>query len=216
VVHEIDLTVGSGEVVALIGKNGMGKSTLLKSVMGIVHPTAGLVQVFGDDVRGAHPYQIARRGVSYIAQERALFSDLTVEENITLALEQESSLDETFDRIGALFPVLLDRRRQKAGTLSGGEQKMLLLARGITQSPRLLLLDEIAEGLQPSLRDVLKQVLIDHQQERGTSILLVEQDLRFAFSLASRYAVMKLGRISETGPTQGIDWREVAGQHLAI
>lgn len=216
VLRDITLRVGLGEVVAIFGKNGMGKSTLLKTIFGIVAPLGGTVSINGVGTRRMRPYKVARMGVSYIPQERAIFADLTVSENITLAARNKTSVEAAFDRTGDLFPKLMNRREQKAGTLSGGEQKMLLLARGLAAEPGILLIDEITEGLQPSVRAVLSEALRAERQDRGTTILLVEQDLAFAFGLADRYVALKLGSISGEGETAGKAWRHVANEHLAI
>lgn len=216
VLHDVSLEVAKGEVLAVVGKNGMGKSTLLKTIMGIVRPMSGRVAIQGADVRSKRPFKVARMGVAYIPQERALFSDLTVQENITLALPKGQPLESALERIGELFPKLARRREQKAGTLSGGEQKMLLLARGLTAQPDILLVDEITEGVQPSVRATLREALEHERQERGTTILLVEQDLSFAFALADRYAVLKLGAVSTFGATAEKEWVDVANEHLTM
>jgi branched-chain amino acid transport system ATP-binding protein len=206
-----------GEVVAILGRNGMGKTTLLKSIMGMVSPTTGSISILGNrSEANEKPFQIARLGVSYIAQERALYGDLTVEENIALALPRSVTVAIAFERIAELFPKLATRRVQLAGTLSGGEQKMLLLARGLALRPRILLIDEVTEGLQPSVREILKVALKRDIADHGTTILLVEQDLRFAFALADRFLVMKLGRFVAEGQTAGQDWNRVAVEHLAV
>lgn len=217
VIHGIDFNMGVGEVVAILGRNGMGKTTLLKSIMGVVSPTAGSISILGNrSERTTRPYQIARLGVSYIAQERSLYGDLTVEENIALALPREITIAAAFERIAELFPKLVTRRAQLAGTLSGGEQKMLLVARGLVSRPRILLIDEVTEGLQPSVREILKAALKRDIADHGTTILLVEQDLRFAFTLADRFLVMNLGRFVAEGQTAGHDWNRVAVEHLAV
>lgn len=216
VLHDVSLRIAERKIHAIIGKNGMGKSTLLKTVMGLVRATSGHVQMFGEAITKSAAYEIARRGVSYVAQEKALFTDLTVEENIMLSLPRGEEISAAFENIGALFPVIPGRRRQLAGTLSGGEQKMLLLARAIIARPRLLLIDEITEGLQPSVRTALAEGLLRYQQESGCAMLLVEQDLRFTFNLANEFSVMKMGRLSIPETTAGIDWRSAANEHLAI
>ena len=151
VVRAASIEVGRGEIVAVLGKNGMGKSTLLKTVMGYLPARTGRVRVFDEDVTGAPPHRVARRAVAYTPQEQAIFQDLTVEDNLKLALPDPGWFASGLARVGETFPFLRERRRQRAGTLSGGEQKMLLVARALMARPRLMLVDEITEGLQPSV-----------------------------------------------------------------
>lgn len=216
VVRAADFSVSQGEVVAIIGKNGMGKSTLLKAMVNVVEPWSGVVAVAGVSLKSMRPYQVARRGVTYVPQEKALFGDLTVSENIRLGLPKNADLDAALSESASLFPKLSGRANQAAGTLSGGEQKMLLLARALVSRPRLLLVDEITEGLQPSVRTILRTALAHERETHGTTIVLVEQDLEFAFAVADKYAVMKLGRLGGLEQTAGADWRAVAEAHLAV
>lgn len=216
VVREASMTVAPGEVVAVIGKNGMGKSTLLKALVNVVQPWSGAVSVGGQRITGLKPYRVARAGVTYVPQEKAIFGELTVEENVTVSLPKRVDIETAMATVESTFPKLSNRRSQKAGTLSGGEQKMLLVGRALVTQPRLLIIDEITEGLQPSVRTVLRDALEKERALHGTSIILVEQDLEFAFRIADRYAVMKLGDLGEFAPTASVDWRAVAEAHLAI
>jgi branched-chain amino acid transport system ATP-binding protein len=216
VLHDVSLTLQAGEIMAIVGRNGMGKSTLLRTIAGFLAPTQGSIQVLAHPTAQKQPFEVARMGLGYVAQARALFPDLTIQENVALALAPRNSLDDAFARIGEIFPVLPDRRQQLAGTLSGGEQKMLILARALIADPRLLLIDEITEGLQPSVRETLRLALATETARRSMTVVLVEQDLAFAFALAERYAVMKLGRIVKDEPTEGRQWQEVARDHLAV
>jgi len=199
VVRELSLDVQQGEIVALLGKNGMGKSTVLKTVMGLLAATSGSVKLLGDEVARQPAYRVARRPVAYSPQERALFQDLSVEQNLRLAPVDQKEFAAQMARVGDLFPVLAQRLKQRAGTLSGGEQKMLLVARALISKPRLMLVDEISEGLQPSVIERLAEVLRAERDGAGTAILLVEQNVNFALSIADRYAVLKLGEIVEQG-----------------
>ncbi|CDY77009.1 ABC-type branched-chain amino acid transport systems, ATPase component [Caballeronia glathei] len=201
VLKGLDLRLARGEVMAILGKNGMGKSTLLKTLMGYIRPADGEVALFGERTTGMPPNRIARRDVAYIPQEKALFQDLTVEENLKLALLRDRDFKALFARIDDLFPFLKDRLRQKAGTLSGGEQKMLLVARALIRQPKLILIDEITEGMQPSVIERLVGILIRERDTAGTTMLLVEQHVRFAFAVANRYAVLELGEIPASGET---------------
>jgi len=201
VLKGLDLRLARGEVMAILGKNGMGKSTLLKTLMGYIRPAEGEVALFGERTTGMPPNRIARRDVAYIPQEKALFQHLTVEENLKLALLRDRDFKALFARIDDLFPFLKDRFRQKAGTLSGGEQKMLLVARALIRQPKLILIDEITEGMQPSVIERLVGILIRERDTAGTTMLLVEQHVRFAFAVANRYAVLELGEIPASGET---------------
>lgn len=199
VIAHVDLSLAAGEILAVLGKNGMGKSTLLKTIMGFVRVSAGSVEIDGKGVTGNRPYSLARRGVAYTPQEYTLFQDLTVEENLRLGVPNEQMLTDGLELIRTYFPVLPDRLRQRAGTLSGGEQKMLLVSRAIIAKPRIMLIDEISEGLQPSMIERVADVLRDARSTLGVAILLIEQNLDFALKLADRYAVLKLGEIVDRG-----------------
>ncbi len=199
VVHDVAIEVKMGEIFALLGKNGMGKTTLLRAVMGFLPIQRGGVKLFGEDIGGLPPHRVARRAIAYTPQEQALFQDLTVEDNLRLGLRDNGQFDAGLQRVGQVFSFLPQRLRQRAGTLSGGEQKMLLVARALMSRPRLMLIDEISEGLQPSVIERLSAVLRGERDAMGTSILIVEQNVKFALSIADRYAVLKLGEISDRG-----------------
>jgi branched-chain amino acid transport system ATP-binding protein len=216
VLKGIDLTLARGEAVALLGKNGMGKSTLLKTLMGYIRPKSGDITLFGERSAGLPPNRIARRDVAYIPQEQALFQDLSVEENLKLALERDRDFKPSFARIDDLFPFLKERLRQKAGTLSGGEQKMLLVARALIRRPKLILIDEITEGMQPSVIERLTGILQRERDSAGTSLLLVEQHVRFAFAVANRYAVLELGEIPAAGSTTDPAAQATVARYLSL
>ena len=216
VVRAASIEVGRGEIVAVLGKNGMGKSTLLKTVMGFLPILAGTVRIAGEDVTGRAPYHIARRATAYTPQEQALFQDLSVDENLRLAVQDDGRRREGLARVGEIFPFIPQRLRQRAGTLSGGEQKMLLIARALMTAPRLVLVDEITEGLQPSVVQRLAAVLRAERDRAGTAMLLVEQHVAFALEVADRYAVLKLGEIVDRGAAgdPGVERRIAA--HLSV
>ena len=216
VVREVNLEVRPGEIFALLGKNGMGKSTLLKSVMGFLPLHAGRVGLFGDDITGMPPHKVARREIAYTPQEQALFQDLTVEDNLRLGMRDDAAFDAGVKRIGQFFPVLPTRLKQRAGTLSGGEQKMLLVSRALMSKPKLMLVDEISEGLQPSVIERLAGVLRAERDESGVSILLIEQNVKFALSVADRYAVLKLGEIVDRGDIGGADVERRITDQLSV
>jgi urea transport system ATP-binding protein len=198
VLHAVDFELQRGEIFGLLGKNGMGKSTLLKCIMGFLPKTAGQVELDGQDISTLPPHLIARAGIGYIAQEKALFQDLTVEENIRVSV-RDRPIGVAMEEIEASFPFLLKRLAQRAGTLSGGEQKMLLIARSIANESRLLLIDEISEGLQPSMVERVASILTSLVKRRGTAVLLVEQNIAFATQVAIRYAVLERGEIVKRG-----------------
>jgi ABC-type branched-subunit amino acid transport system ATPase component len=216
VVRDVSLAVRPGEIFALLGKNGMGKSTLLKSVMGFLPLHAGRVGLFGDDITGMPPHKVARRDIAYTPQEQALFQDLTVEDNLRLGMRDDAAFDAGVKRIGQFFPVLPTRLKQRAGTLSGGEQKMLLVSRALMSKPKLMLVDEISEGLQPSVIERLAGVLRAERDESGVSILLIEQNVKFALSVADRYAVLKLGEIVDRGDIGGVDVERRITDQLSV
>jgi ABC-type branched-subunit amino acid transport system ATPase component len=199
VVRDVELAILPGEIFALLGKNGMGKSTLLKTVMGFLPVLAGTVKCFGEDITGAQPHRIARKSIAYVPQEQTLFQDLTLEENLRLALNNDSLMKPGLERVGMHFPFVPKRLKQRAGTLSGGEQKMLLVARALMSKPKLMLVDEITEGLQPSVIERLAGVLKAEREQSQTAILLIEQHVKFALATADRYAVLKLGEIADRG-----------------
>jgi branched-chain amino acid transport system ATP-binding protein len=216
VVRNISLALRPGEIVAVLGKNGMGKTTLLKTIMGFVRPTSGRVTLGLDDVTHCPPHLMVRRSVAYAPQEFTLFQDLTVEENLRLGVPDDRLFRERLPALAEVFPRMLERLRQRAGTLSGGEQKMLLLSRAVLARPRVMLIDEVSEGLQPTMIERMAEVLRRTRAENGTSVLLIEQNLAFALSVADRYAVLKLGEIVEEGPAGDPRAAATLGEHLKV
>ncbi len=206
VLRNVSLSIRPGEIFALLGKNGMGKSTLLKTVLGFLPAKRGRIKLFGEDVTALPTHLIARKSIAYTPQEQTLFQDLTVEENLRLGLRDDRGFAEGLARVSEYFPIVGKRLSQKAGTLSGGEQKMLIVSRALLGSPRLMLIDEISEGLQPSMIQRLTEILLAERKRTGTAIFVVEQNVPFAFSMADRYAVLKIGEIADDG---------VAGDELA-
>jgi branched-chain amino acid transport system ATP-binding protein len=199
--HGVSLEAKRGEIVALIGGNGAGKSTLLRSVAGLSRPSSGRVEVEGRRIDGRPPHEIVRSGVAYVPEGRHLFGRLTVRDNLLLgayAVRDEQLRREALDDATTLFPVLKDRARQLAGTLSGGEQQMLAIARGLMSRPRLLLLDEPSLGIAPKLVARIYEALAAINQ-RGLTLLLVEQNVRAALACATRAYVLQTGRIVREG-----------------
>ena len=199
VLRNVSLSIRPGEIFALLGKNGMGKSTLLKTVLGFLPAKRGRIKLFGEDVTALPTHLIARKAIAYTPQEQTLFQDLTVEDNLRLGLRDDRGFAEGLARVSEYFPIVGKRLSQKAGTLSGGEQKMLIVSRALLGSPRLMLIDEISEGLQPSMIQRLTEILLAERKRAGTAIFVVEQNVPFAFSMADRYAVLKIGEIADDG-----------------
>lgn len=216
VLRNISLSVSKGEIVVVLGKNGMGKSTLLKTILGFVSPFSGTVSLDGDDVTNIRPHMMARSGVAHTPQEHTLFPDLTVEENLRLGVASNRLFHERLPSLETLFPRMLERLKQRAGTLSGGEQKMLLMSRGLIAQPKLMLIDEVSEGLQPAMVDRMGEVLIRARDELGIAVLLVEQNLDFALSVANRFMVLKLGEIVEQGDVEDVVSTQTLSNHLAV
>lgn len=199
IIKTLSLAVAPGQIFALMGKNGMGKTTLLKTILGLVRLSAGEMRLDGASIASVSPAALISSGVAYAPQEQALFQDLTVRDNLRLALRSDSGLAGALERVYAYFPFLEGRLPQKAGTLSGGEQKMLILARALMLQPKLLLIDEVSEGLQPSVVERIGDALKEERRANGTTILMVEQNLDFALGVADRWAVLKLGQIDDAG-----------------
>jgi ABC-type branched-subunit amino acid transport system ATPase component len=216
VLRDVTLAVPAGGVLSLLGKNGMGKSTLLKTVMGFLPVQSGRIRIHGEDTTGLAPHRLAAKAVAYSPQDRAIFQDLTVDENLRLGLPNDRTYRRELDRVAGFFPFLGKRRRQRAGTLSGGEQKMLLMARALMSRPRLMLIDEITEGLQPSIVAQLADVLRTELRQLDLSILLIEQNVRFALAVADRYAVLARGEIIDGGDAAGSDVLQRVHAHLAV
>ncbi len=216
VVRDVELDIRPGEIFALLGKNGMGKSTLLKTVMGFLPVLAGKIKCFGEDITGAQPHRIARHSIAYTPQEQTLFQDLTVEENLRLALTNDALMKPGLERIAAYFPFVPQRLKQRAGTLSGGEQKMLLVARALMIKPKLMLVDEITEGLQPSVIERLAGVFKAEREQSNTAILLIEQHVKFALAVADRYAILKLGEIADRGEVSDLGAQASIASQLSV
>lgn len=195
VLQGINLNIADGELVALLGRNGMGKSTTLKSIMGMVKPTSGSVLFQGREIAGLSPYQVARAGIGYVPEERRIFPGLSVLDNLLLGIKGgkiENSSDPntwTIERIFHHFPKLAERTNQAGGLLSGGEQQMLSIGRSLMGNPKLLLVDEPSEGLSPIMVQEVRNVLAEINKA-GVSVLLVEHNLKVALSLANRVYLM--------------------------
>jgi branched-chain amino acid transport system ATP-binding protein len=201
ILEGISLQVGDGELVCLLGGNASGKSTTLKTVLGIVRPRSGTVQLDGEDVTSWPVPQRIARGIAIVPENRRLFGDMTVRENLELGavLRGGAKLDDDLDKVHGLFPRLLERRSQLAGTLSGGEQQMVAVGRALMSRPRLLLMDEPSMGLSPALVQQNFQIIKDIH-ESGVAVLMVEQNATMALSIADRGYVLSTGEIVLEGP----------------
>lgn len=200
VLDGVDLTVGKGEVVGLLGRNGVGKTTLMSTLVGWVRPAAGSVLLDGQELAGAPTHKVARAGVAIVPQGRRVFAPLTVENNLRIATPRGGSSSWSIERVYELMPRLAERRRNRGDQLSGGEQQMLAIARALLLEPRLLLLDEPSDGLAPAVVEQVVEVVSQLRTE-GLSVLLVEQDLHAAFKLCDRILVMQKGAIVHDSST---------------
>jgi branched-chain amino acid transport system ATP-binding protein len=203
----VDLDIAAGEIVSVIGANGAGKSTLLRTISGLVPVWSGQVMIDGRDVTGAAPAQILAAGVAHVPEGRRLFSVLSVEDNLRMGAylrHDEAQVRRDLAQVYDLFPMLGERRRQEAGTLSGGQQQMCAIGRGIMSRPKLLMIDELSLGLAPRAVEELSQALVHIRQERALTILLVEQDVLAALELSQRAFVIDRGRVALSGPADSI------------
>ena len=200
VLFGLDLEVARGEAVALIGRNGAGKSTALKCLIGLVSAAAGTITFDGQTISGLDPFRISRRGLGYVPEERRIFTDLTVAENLEVGRHapRPGVPEWTIERVFALFPSLAELRHRRGGHISGGEQQMLTIARTLLTNPAILLLDEPSEGLAPKILDAIAATVATLKAE-GLTILLAEQSLRFAGAIAERAAVIETGHIRWRG-----------------
>ena len=219
ILQGVSFTVQKGEVVCLLGRNGAGKTTTILTVMGYITPRSGTVRYQGQKIAGLAPYQVARRGVGFVPQERGIFPSLTVRENLTVFSRQPGSAPRapwTLERVYKVFPRLHERERNLGFQLSGGEQQMLSIARALMLNPDLLVLDEPSEGLAPMIVNEIVTVLRGLKNE-GLAILLVEQNLHTALALADRHHVMNKGEILFSGTSQDLERNEdVKRRYLAV
>ncbi|WP_370680958.1 urea ABC transporter ATP-binding subunit UrtE [Comamonas sp. GB3 AK4-5] len=196
VVHQVSLQVEAGEAVALMGRNGMGKTTLLKAIVGMLPAKQGSITLDGRSLAGLPSYQRVRCGMAFVPQGRMIFPQLTVEENLLVAMDRNHARTKTVPGyVHAAFPVLAEMRHRKGGNLSGGQQQMLAIARALVSNPQVLILDEPTEGIQPSIIKDMARILNLLRRERGFALLVSEQVLSFALDLADRFLVIDRGRI---------------------
>jgi len=219
VLHGVSLGVDAGEIACLLGRNGVGKSTTLKSIMGLVAPSAGSVTFKGRPIAGLPPYRVARLGLGYVPEERRIFPTITVKENLLMGIKPEAPPRDggwTLERVYEFFPRLRERERQRAGTLSGGEQQMLTIGRTLMGNPQVLLVDEPTEGLAPMVVEQVERILGEIHRS-GTPVLLVEQSMETALALAQRVYVMSKGQIVFSGTMADLQANaEVRKQYLEV
>ena len=202
ILHDVSLTVDVHEIVSVIGPNGAGKSTAFKTIVGLLRPRAGRVLFNGEVITGLRPDLVLRRGLAYVPQGRIVFPQMTVLENLEMGayIERDPArVAAALEQVYALFPILAERRKQSAGTMSGGEQQMVAIARALMTSPRLILLDEPSLGLSPKFVTLIFEKLVDMRQA-GYTLMLVEQNATRALGIADRAYVLELGRNRLEGP----------------
>ena len=218
VLQDVSLKIEKGEVVCLLGRNGVGKTTTLKSIMGLVPPRAGSIKFKGEEISRKKSFEIARLGIGYVPDDRRIFPDLTAFENLELArrLSPKGDWQWTIEKVYQLFPVLEDLSSRKGNLLSGGEQKMLAIGRALMKNPELLLLDEPSEGLAPLVLKNLIEV-INRISREDITILLADQNLKFCMRVANRGYIIEKGTIQYQGTMKEI-WQneEIVRRHLAV
>jgi branched-chain amino acid transport system ATP-binding protein len=218
VLHGVSLTLRAGRVLALLGRNGAGKTTCMHAIVGFLPPRGGEIRLFGEAISRLSPEAISRKGVGFVPQGRRVFPSLTVHENLIVASQsrQGAAKSWTLDRVLELFPLLQERQLQHAGSLSGGEQQMLAIARALMGNPRVLLMDEPSEGLAPLIVAEVGRTIARLKQE-GQSILLVEQNVRLAFDLADDVVLLNTGRVAFAGTVDQVrDDQAMITQHLGV
>jgi branched-chain amino acid transport system ATP-binding protein len=206
-----------GSVVALLGRNGMGKTTSIRSIIGLTHPRRGLIRFKGENITHYSPFRIAQLGIGLVPQGRRIFPSLTVKENLSLVARPRASGNAwTLERVYALFPILAERQRVRGTLLSGGEQQMLAIGRSLMSNPNLLLMDEPSEGLAPTMVEQIGQT-IQQLKSEGLSILLVEQNLMLALSVADQVCVIEKGKIVHESSASAFDLNdEITTRYLSI
>jgi branched-chain amino acid transport system ATP-binding protein len=218
VLHDVSFALDAGRVLALLGRNGAGKTTCMSTIIGFLPPRNGEIRLFGEPITRLQPEMISRRGVGFVPQGRRIFSTLTVRENLIVARRSRTGAAKswTLERVCELFPRLEERLGQAAGSLSGGEQQMLAIARALMGNPRLLLMDEPSEGLAPLIVAEVKRTLV-RLKEEGQSIVLVEQNATLALDIADDVAMLNTGRVAFVGRVDEVRNNEtLLTQHLGV
>lgn len=214
VLQGVSMSVDTGDIVALLGRNGAGKTTTMRSIIGLTPPRRGTITFKGEQISGLEPYQIANAGIGYVPEDRRVFPDLSVRDNLLILLEEDSAW--SLERIYENFPKLRERSAQLGKQLSGGEQQMLAIARALVTDPDLLLLDEPSEGLAPVIVDDLEDVL-DEICATGITVLLAEQNMRFAFDMTERGYVLSKGQVVWDGTVDELRENDrIIERHLGV
>jgi branched-chain amino acid transport system ATP-binding protein len=217
VLQGIDMDVREGEIVAVIGRNGVGKSTLMKTLIGLLPPTEGTVVFKGADVSAMVAHRRARLGIGYVPQGRDVFPRMSVEENLKVGESiAGKARAQDYERVYATFPILAERRRQAAGTMSGGQQQQLAIGRVMISNPSLILLDEPSEGIQPSIVQDIARTIVDLNKRTNVTVIVVEQNIEMIRAMAQRCYVMDKGRIVAALTPQDLDDRDTVRRHLAV
>jgi urea ABC transporter ATP-binding protein UrtE len=214
VLQGIDMDVRQGEIVAVIGRNGVGKTTLMRTLIGLLPPTAGSIVFKGQDVSSLVAHRRARLGIGYVPQGRDVFPRMSVEENLKVGEMVGGKAD--YARVYGTFPILAERRTQQAGTMSGGQQQQLAIGRVMISNPSLILLDEPSEGIQPSIVQDIARTIVELNRQTDVTIVFVEQNLDMIRAMAQRCYVMDKGRIVAALTPADLDDREVVRRHLAV
>src|SRR6516164_3606999 len=220
ILHGVSLHVGAGEVVGLLGRNGVGKSTTLKTIMGLARPNQGQVRLAGRSITGLPAHKLARLGIGYVPEDRRIFRFLTVMENLRTGLDRSgvtaARKQELLDKVFTYFPVLAERRDQPGGTLSGGEQQMLAIARAMMLEPRIILLDEPTEGLMPRMVSQIRQIIDALHRER-VAVLLVEQNVPLTLAASQRIYILEKGVVRHHAPAAELQANDaVIHQYMGV
>ncbi len=218
IIRDVTFEIGEGQILAVVGRNGAGKTTLARTIIGLLQPSRGKILLRGEDVTRSDARERALAGIGYVPQGRGIFGRLTVDENLLLgtAVGKRAASERALVDVYKLFPILEQRRLQKGGTLSGGEQQMLAIGRVLIGAPSLLVLDEPSDGIQPSIVEQISNLVVQLNQDHGLTTLLVEQNIDMVVSCAHRCFVMDKGSIVTEVSPKGLEDPEFARQYLAV